>query len=89
MLLLPLSECLRDGGQGDSEPGEEAGEVGVTGTLLCQRAGTDVAGFSAGPREGGSALTTVAFGWLLDGKVLWWKVPGLGGEVISQIPPDA
>lgn len=39
-------------------------------------------------REGGSALTTVVFGWLPDGKVLWWKAPCLGGEVVSQIPPD-
>lgn len=39
-------------------------------------------------REGGSALTTMVYGWLLDGKVLWWKVPGLGGKRIGQIPPD-
>lgn len=40
-------------------------------------------------KEGDSALTTVVFGWLLDGKVPWREAPGLGGGVISQIPPDA
>ena len=37
--------------------------------------------------EEGPALTTVVFGWLLDGRVLWWKAPSPGGEVVSRIPP--
>lgn len=60
------------------------GEVGRVQDLHCQRAGT----LQAPVREGVSALTTVVFGWLPDGKVLWWKAPCLGGEVISQMTPD-
>lgn len=70
------------GGSGGSREGQglsAASELGLTWQDSLQ----------APVREGASALTTMVLGWLLDGKVLWWKALGLGGEMIVQILPDA
>lgn len=73
------NQGVRSGGSGEGQGLSAASELGPTWQDSLQ----------APVSEGGSALTTMVFGWLLDGKVLWWKAPGLGGEMIGQIPPDA